>query len=619
MRLRTTALSLVVVIGACGDDDKPTDTTADGEVSETSPDTEVGEVGEPDGETSPDAEETNIPDGETQETGEPGETTNPGDVTGEPLEGTTLDGIRVHWERSLALCNAWSEGASIDEELAHQVRITMSGQGRDDLTFDDLADATVLGLTVRKGPFAADKVMPSATSRVARYEVIRGEGYDALGAEIEHDLGAGGVLVESYSVARASDNDDSVEIGEGSEVLFLWAPAPGGTYHLLQPCELPADYTTAVAVLPASNETSSATFIRYYGTLDSEFSAGSYPVRLLASQVVLSEEPWRVFEATGEWAQTYAAQHHNWGEATRIDFTRDLGFYQTVVKALRDGEPVTPGMVKTIQFEGVGGGDDGSVAITRLDGAGVESEVAMTTARQWRRVDSAYLGRQLEGCAGRAIAAIGYGDHTAQIVTCTDAAGPKGLRLVAVVPVRWSAAPEEVGNVHDDITATATGWSLSIGASTVHIEPADNNAYLMDVLDAGGESVGNSFSEPYQLAPERGGFDAPVDSQGGGVVVHIDRQWVGQAAGRSSLYAVPSVTLAWADHTYVVDGWDQIDYVNTHHNWNDTLEATASDGNVVHWQVVFDFDVGLVQTVWVTDAGGAEVLGRTVVTPIEVE
>ena len=591
MRLRSLRYALPCFVAiACGDDDKPRpDTSVDAEVSETSP--------------------------EVDGVGETRETTNPGDVTGAPLAGTTLEGIRVHWERSLDLCNAWSEGASIDDELAHKVRVTMTGQARFDLAFDSLASASVLGPTVKTGPMSNGKVTPIATSRVARYEVIRGEGYDALGAEIEHDLGAGGVLVESYSVARAEDDDDSVEIGEGAEVTFLWAPAPGEAFHLLQPCAMPADFTTAIAVLPASNETLGATFIRYYGTVDSEFSAGSYAVRLIASQVVMSDQPWRMFQATGEWAQTYAAQHHNWDEATRIDFTRDLKSYHTVFKPLLDGQPIVAGELKTVQLAGVGGGDEGSVVITRLDAAGAETNIAMTTARQWRRVDSDHLGRQVDACAGRAIAAIGYGDHVAQIVTCADAAGPQGKKLVAVVPVVWGAAPAEVGNVFDGITTTATGWSLEVGTSTLHLTPDGDDVYTMDVLVAG-ESVSNTESLPYQLAPEKA-YDAPVESQGDGVFVHIDRRWVGQGSGRSSIYAIASMTLTWPDNAYVVDGWDQLDYTNTHHNWDDTLDATTWDGHVLHWKIVYDFDVGLIETVWVTDASGAEVLAPTVVTPIE--
>ncbi len=606
MRLRTPHHALMVVaIAACGDDDQPRpDTSADAEVSETTPDTEVdGELTEPDGEV-----------GETADTRE---TTNPGDVTGQPLEGTTLDGIRVDWDRSLALCNAWSEGASIEDELAHKVHITMTGQARSDLTFDSLANATVLGPTVKTGPFAADKVLPIATSRVARYEVIAGEGYDALGAEIEHDLGVGGVLVESYSVARAADNDDDVQVGEGLEVTFLWAPAPGETFHALQPCAVPDDYSTAIAVLPASNATMHATFTRYYGTYDSELSAGSYPVRLIASQVALSDDPWRVFQANGEWAQTYAAQHHNWGETTRIDFTRDLGAYHTVFKPLQDGDMITAGAIKTVQFADVGRGEEGSVVITRLGSSGAESSITMTTARQWRRVDSDYLGRQVEACDGRVIGAVGYGDHVAQIATCADAAGPQGKRLVAVVPVQWNAAPAEVGNPQDKITATSSGWSVAIGASTMHIDPVDDGAFIIDVRDAAGESVANSYAEPYPLSPYIG-WDVPVESQSDEVYVHIDRRWAAQGVGESQVYAVASMTMTWPDNAYVVDAWDQLDYTNTHHNWNDTIEATTADGHVLHWTIVYDFEsqLGLVQTVWVTDAEGTEVLAPTVVTAI---
>ncbi len=79
------------------------------------------------------------------------------------------------------------------------------------------------------------------------------------------------------------------------------------------------------------------------------------------------------------------------------------------------------------------------------------------------------------------------------------------------------------------------------------------------------------------------------------------------------------MSLSWADNVYTVSDWDRLAYVNTHHNWNDTLAATTDDGHVLHWKIEYDFEneAGLVQHVWVTGPGGEEVLAPTVVESVD--
>ncbi len=559
---------------------------------------------------------------DTYDTGDTRDTT--GDVTGEPITGTALEGITVSWSAPLELCNAWREGATIEEELAHKVHVSLPAQTRGDLAFATLRAAPLNGVKVQTGPFAGETVQALADTRVTYYDVLAGEGYDALGAEIEHDLGPGGVLVESYSVTRAPGQTGEVEIGDSYEVRFAWAPAAGRETHPLEACALPATYETAVAVLAAPGGgpgALSATLVRIYGTLHSEISAGSYPVRLIASQVVLSDEPWRVFQATGPWAQTYAAQHHNWGETSRIDFSRDLGSWYTVFAPLARGEPIWANAVAKVQLADVGGGGDGTATITRLGADGTPTDVVFQTGDGWRRVDKHHLGRELAlTCGDGTVGAVGFGDHVAQLMLCPDAGGPRGQKLVGVVPVLWQVEPGVVGQVFAG-SAIGTmsgrlGWVVAIGAGKMIVEPQENDGFIIDVLDAGGTSVSNTYATLYDLGPV-GGWDAPIDAAAEGVTVKIARRWAAQGVGESSIYAAESMSMTWGDNAYTVEAWDRLEYVNSHHNWQDTLAATTDDGHVLHWSITYDFEAGgLTQRVWVTGPNGAEVLAPTIVTSV---
>jgi hypothetical protein len=171
-----------------------------------------------------------------------------------------------------------------------------------------------------------------------------------------------------------------------------------------------------------------------------------------------------------------------------------------------------------------------------------------------------------------------------------------------------------------DIEVVGLGWEVPIGDTLLQVRPQADGAFITDVIDGSGTSLGSTYSELFTLAPPTG-WDAPVSASAGDVHVIIDRRWAGQGIGESSIYGVALVELAWGDERRRVEAWDRIDYVNTHHNWNDTLAATTDDGLVLHWKIVYDFQHGdgLVQTVWVTDADGAEVLAPTIVTPDATE
>lgn len=612
----TSALTLVIL--ACGDDGAQPgdlgDTTDGGDGADTIDTSETT------------GDDTTVGDGDTTIDVEDTRDTASGDVVDVPLEGTALEGIGVRWPAAVELCNAWREGASIEAEVAHQVRVSMPAQVRTDLSFGALGAQRIEGIDLMTGPFAADRhVVGPVTGVITDYRVVRGVGYDGFAASLRYDLGAAGVLREEYNLTRSADLTTDVVIGgdgdAGYEVIFAWSPNADSEPHVLEPCAPPEGEDRAIAVLVGTNAEAVAkavTLVRFYDTHD--VFAGSYPVRMVASQVILSDQPWRVFEVGGRWAQIYAAQHHNWVEESRLDFARDLAGWQTVFKPLAEGEPVLDGTVAKVQLAAIGGGGRGTIAVTRLSQAGAPSDTVYAAAGDWRRVDPIQLGREA-GCEGAVIGAIGYGDHIAQLVFCPELGAPRGLDLVMVVPVVWSSAPElaglRAGKEAIQAFSGRLGWSVAVGDGTLTVEPMNEDGYLTDVLDANGQSLAQTYSTLYALSNSQS-WDQPVHSQAGDVRVEIARQWAAMGVGESSIFAVDAMTLAWGDTSYTVRAWDRIDYVNTHHNWNDTATATTDDGHVLHWKIIYDFEggLGLVETVWAEDADGNQVLPPTVVTPV---
>ena len=62
------------------------------------------------------------------------------------------------------------------------------------------------------------------------------------------------------------------------------------------------------------------------------------------------------------------------------------------------------------------------------------------------------------------------------------------------------------------------------------------------------------------------------------------RRYVAQGAGSSSIYAPVSLAIQRGAVRRVIDRWDQLDYANTHHNWDDVLVA-KDEGVTYRWQV----------------------------------
>lgn len=544
------------------------------------------------------------------------------------LVGTFLAATEVAWDETMTLCSVWREGASLEDELAHKVRMTLEARPRPGLSRAALEGATLGGVELQTSPFSTGRYRPVASSTVASWTLLRYESYDTVLATVTHTLGEVGVLEERYSVARdASANPTVIVKADGTELTFWWRPAGADEAFMLGPCDAPQSWERAVEAVVVERGGETSTLLRFYRTPFSEITAGSYPVQLEATTIHLGvDNAWPV-TAKGFWAHTYVAEHHNWGDDTLIDFARDLGGWQMVFGPLARGEKPRFSTISRIEYLDVRGDDAGEVALSVIDTHGEVTRTTWDVIAGPRRVDAPEVGREFDHlCGAPSVGLVGYGDHMAQLVFCPATGAPQGKTLIGVVPVVWRGADSEVGSRLGGSAiqplSGRPGWTVAIGTTRLVVEPQPDDYYLIDVLDARGQSLAQMWSNLMPLEPAAG-WEAPVRaaSSDGELALEIDREWVAQGVGHSAIYACPRVSLRWGERVDVVDAWDAIAYDNTHHNWEDGLSATTYDGLTLHWKLTFDIfgGAGFTHEVWVTDAGGEVLLEKTVVVEITEE
>lgn len=596
-----------LLIAGCDDGNE---TKPDTSSTTTSPDT-TEEVSSDAGDTSDDTSEPTV---ETDATS-PGDTTdttpdgdvNPGGngtVTGTPLEGVVVE------RPAIALCSAWNEGASLADEQARKVRISV----------DARPNATLDEVSLRQPfPFALVEVGPNRADRtrvvfdgVISPEWTLSSGDTSLYATIEHALGTG-TLTESYFVSRGGGGTAPVVAdGRSPEVRFFYKKAGSALeWTALERCELgPEDVEPAVTVVIAQDAGKKkwGALVRYWRTVDMD--AGSYPVVMLGHRFIHSDNSYFSEDAFGFWTTSYAAQHHNHDEAIDVDFKRDLGNWHTVFK---DPDPLATD-VKRVRIEGLRAGVDGAtMTIERLNDTGAPEVLDVPNAMVTPRVDANFLKRNMT-CGNPQVLAAGGADHWFQMLLCPE--GPE-LGLVGIVPVIWGFDITRSGTLIDGqaIVAVTGGWDVTIGDFQLNIRRQDEGAYSTEVFNVSGESVQSAWETGYVLGEPPEVWQMPVTgaNQDGTISFAIGRSWAGYGIGKSQLWAPTYFELTFGGKTYRVDAWDALDYTNTHHNWADTLEAVTDDGTIISWRTAFMDDVP--NEVGARSATGEILLAPTIIGP----
>lgn len=510
-----------------------------------------------------------------------------------------LRALPVVWDEPLELCGEWAEGEPLETVAAHKVHLTLAPAARSGLGLAALTGASVQG-TIRRGPFFDSQFEMSepSRSRVRRYQI----GTDALTATVEHDLGAGGLL-EQIGLFRAAGDVAPLRYG-GEEVSFYFRP-PGpcdGPLVRLRACEPAADLEDAAEALALRSTDGSAGgwLFAWRRSRTRPADAGTAP--FVESWTEVSATGAFPARADGYWAQTYAAQHHNFDEHFRADFEADLRMYHTIFRPLAMGiEPYERGEVPLrFEVEHASGPLASPIAILETHEVGVAAPRVRrySGSRAWVRVDDTAMQRLLEGvCSGgRVIGLTSAGNHTFQLLTCPGP-GLLGFRLHALVPVFFGPDLDRLGLVVDESAMSTTviegkEWlRIPVGEHVVLLAPHDTPPleYRLRILGPDGSTV-----HPVGAFPDYA-FTAslmdtspatifpPLDETliahdaASGVSLAVVRRYVGQGAGNSGIYAPVSLELRFAGRTHRVEAWDRLEYTNTHHNEGDTLIARGAE------------------------------------------
>jgi hypothetical protein len=159
-------------------------------------------------------------------------------------------------------------------------------------------------------------------------------------------------------------------------------------------------------------------------------------------------------------------------------------------------------------------------------------------------------------------------------------------------------------------------YEVQIGDHLLRLVAQQGGAYSVEVIDAENAPVTSTWGIPEPLTvptPRRERLDIS-NGESGAAAIHftLDRVWAGVGIGKSQLWAPASFSLTVGNQSWTVTAWDALDYTNTHHNWEDSLVATADDGKVLTWRVAFMS--GIPNEVSATAADGTVILAPTVVT-----
>ncbi|MBI2374672.1 MAG: hypothetical protein HYV07_11810 [Deltaproteobacteria bacterium] len=533
----------------------------------------------------------------------------PGD---ESIRGTPFEGLGVGWNEALELCSSWREGRTIEAERAAKARVTLPPATRASLGSGDLEGASLAGATARRGPLASLQWdSQQIGTELVSYELTHeGSGAGMLRAELEHDLGPGGVLVESYAVYRSvGDVRPVTPDATRYELMFSLRSSAIADPDLLVPCGGASRLDNAVHVLVGQRAGETIALTRYARTVD--VAAGSAPVEL--ERVEISGPDGLIAAASGFWALTYAAQHHNWSDSSHYDFTWDLAAHELVFEPYaRDGSVPLERAIEAIDVLGIDGFDgEPQISVTWRDFRDASTFVDTYLAgRNWMRVDETAIARGLS-CPGGQVLTLGdFGTRVFQVSTCPRVAAP-GFSVVSLVPVRFPEEASSIGtavrSVQEVVEGGRPGFRVPVGEHEVTISKGAEAYYFLKVSE-GALVVSESLAEPSDLWPAERDETWTFEAPDGEARVRFVRRWVAPGVGESALFAPVVLDAALGPRSWHVEAWDRLEYVNTHHNWMDELRAQAEDATIFWRTELFPIQR---DTLRIVDEAGTELLPET--------
>jgi len=552
----------------------------------------------------------------------PGDSASGGCAPGNPdaICATNLADVTISWSGTLELCNYWNDGADLSVEQGRQVHLTVTPQTRSSLSESALASATLDDVRVRHGPFAAEQWhVTSAASMLDTYELTGAPTSASLNAVITHTLGAAGTLVEDYTVWRPAGNTDPVDVDGGLVSFVYFKPGqsqPQFAIHL-RACGGYSSFVEHTQVLTGEDQATGneVTVLRTLrSTRPGGITVGSYPVHLTGARVTLSDSAWQSHVVSSYWAQTYAAQHHNFDEHSLIDFERNLTHYHT---HFGPNGTMTGEVVQHVELFHIAGSTPPQfigVTFENLD-TGAERTVSYDVTTRWSWVGEASLHfvHLNSVCASTGdLFVVGWGDYEFHLATCPRVAAP-GFELRALVPLVFAhdMAQAGIAFTDTDITEITDGFRVNAGGSEIDIVEFNETYLQLNVRDGTGASMHGSLTTATELQLSFHD-DELMRFENGEVYAEVNRRWAGQGVGESYLYAPVHLVLTFAGQTHYVEAWDLLDYTNTHHNWADALIAEDDTIRMV-WHVEYQSGP-LVYYVRAETLAGVEVLAETEMT-----
>ncbi|MFC1610727.1 hypothetical protein ACFL6C_07205 [Myxococcota bacterium] len=541
----------------------------------------------------------------------------------EPICGTMLEDLGLEWSDGLVLCNRWTENASLDWETSHKVRVTIPAQSRTSLHRGAMEQWRIADITIERGPLAAEQWHPSPTrATVVDYQLTSADDFIQLHAQLEYDLGDAGTLQELVTVYRRPENPSPFVYSADQET-FWYQAVDWETAVPVVTCQGQHETEPDAAQVLVAERQGRRLSIARFGIVHWDGMSLSWIPE--AAVVRLDDTSWVIFVARGYWTQVFSAMHHGFGEQALVDFGRDPVVYYLLQHPDLRWPSMGP-MPTQIRISAAG------VDVDWIDNEGTASQETWSLLPPgnpeifdsfWSRVDGGWRLRSMASCdepemwllqedAGPYVPI--HPAFAFNALVCLQESSP-GFSLEALIPITFQPDFSEIGTVREEIVSFAesgrTGYRVVVGASFVEVARLDgqaNEQINVRVLDAGGAETTSFSSDPGESLSADLAVDERLCGKNElqGVDAQLVRRWISVGEGRSALYAPLSFQLTLGEETLLVDGWDRLDYSNTHHNWQDRLEATTDNLRLI-WQQ----DGPAHRHVRVETLDGVETLGQT--------
>ncbi len=495
-----------------------------------------------------------------------------------------VTGGTVAWDQPLSLCSVNLHGTSLTAAVRTKRRITLPQRNYRNLLAATLS-APLENVVVETGVLASEQLLVTSTAATFDWTADA----RSLTAEVRHDFGTLGTLVESYRVVRLFARIDPL-VSTG-ELTFTWRR--GSDVSLLVPCDGFDDHPFVSAVLrlegPDAGPTASV-LTAYRRNPETQVENMRVP---LASSLLLGGEAPEQVDAVGWSANTYAAQATDVQDNSVIEFDRDLRQWRRHFAAdapLRASTRPVRAALSDVGSNALGQAV-GKVTIDWRKPDGTTTSMDYRAAA-FRRIDKRSTALEFaDRCAPIDnvitfwVGAVGPPDRRLLVMACKKFGAPFQKNIVVIIPLHWRTSPALVGVARRDIDlggiiSDPTGVSLNLGPERVRIEPKDQDRYQVTLYDSGGTVV-HAGLETLETPLEPVRTRVRYLGHANGMQVRVELSVIDSAVGGPVL-APEKLVLVRPQGADVVVDWTRLAFTGTP-GVDSRVVATTADGRRVTW------------------------------------